>query len=366
MHSSLVLRLTLCLALIFCVGVDRAKAQENFKFRADVHTGLVLPEYSQMLYLVNAPVVGAEFSLCRLAKPTKYWNQLYRFPEYGFTFQFTSLGNQQVLGYEYAVFPYFTLPLVRKQSFLFYQQYGFGVGYATKKFDLTTNYQNVAVGSHFNAHFSFKLGVKWNLDQRKALNGGLFFTHYSNANMAEPNLGLNFAGVYAGIQIGRTNATPSPTLEVPAHVKKNEFAVVTAFGGKHTRALQSDIYQAASITFEYKRHVYHKVHVGGGLDFSYDSSTQPEMAAKGKYNFKPIDNYRSGIHVAQEFVYAQFSFILQEGVYIGLTDKVNNHPIYTKAVVRYKVNAHWLLHFAMRSHLHILDYPEIAIGYRIE
>jgi hypothetical protein len=25
-----------------------------------------------------------------------------------------------------------------------------------------------------------------------------------------------------------------------------------------------------------------------------------------------------------------------------------------------------LVHFAMRSHLHILDYPELAIGYRLE
>ncbi len=354
------------MVLFFFLKTGRVCAQNNFKFRVDVHSGLVLPEYSQFLYLVNEPVRGIELSLTRATKQGNYWNQLYRQPEYGFTFQFTTTGNKSVFGYEYALYPYFTIPIIRRPSFLFFQQYGFGIGYATKKFDLNSNPQNVAIGSHLNAHFNFKLGSKFTLTNKSALTVGLVFTHYSNANMAEPNLGLNFAGIFTGIIIGKPSATPNTEVIVPTHIKKNEYALVVAAGGKHTRALQSDIYRAASITLEFKHHFFRKVHVGGGIDFSYDASTEPEMRAKNKYNFKPIDNYRSGIHIAQEFVYNQFSFILQEGVYIGLTDKVNNHPIYTKAVVRYKVNSHWLVHFAMRSHLHILDYPELAIGYRLE
>jgi len=62
-------------------------------------------------------------------------------------------------------------------------------------------------------------------------------------------------------------------------------------------------------------------------------------------------------------VYDRFSFILQEGIYAGLVDKVNNSFMYNRAILRWKFNDHFLMHVSMRSHLHILDYPEIGFGY---
>ncbi|MFN6015579.1 MAG: hypothetical protein ACK47F_12895, partial [Flavobacteriales bacterium] len=79
--------------------------------------------------------------------------------------------------------------------------------------------------------------------------------------------------------------------------------------------------------------------------------------------YKPIYDYRTGIHLSQEFVYDRFSFILQEGFYIGLIDRVDNSFMYNRAMLRWKLNKNWLINISMRSHLHILDYPELGIGY---
>jgi hypothetical protein len=237
------------------------------------------------------------------------------------------------------------------------------LGYATKKFDLENNYQNVSVGSHLNVHFNFKLGTKFNLNKKICFNSGLSFTHYSNANMAEPNLGVNLVTAFAGLNY---QIRPVPTRiqqTIAEHQRKHEFALIYAAGGKHTRALQSTIYFTSSFSFEYKHHTFRKVHFGGGLDLSYDSATETEMSAPGKSVYRPIYDYRTGFHFSQELVYDRFSFILQEGFYLGLIDRVANSPMYNRAILRWKFNEHILMHLSMRSHLHILDYPELGIGY---
>ncbi|MCE2711718.1 MAG: acyloxyacyl hydrolase [Cryomorphaceae bacterium] len=224
-------------------------------------------------------------------------------------------------------------------------------------------FQNVSVGSHLNVHFNFKLGTKLKLSSTTWLNSGVSFTHYSNANMSEPNLGLNLATLYTGLtQI--IHPTPE-RINVPdeAHQPKHEFAFILAAGGKHTRALQSTVYFTSSASIEYKHHSFKKLHFGGGLDLSYDSSTETEMSAPGKNDYKPAYDYRTGIHFSQELVYDRFSFILQEGLYFGLTDQVSKSPMYNRAILRWKLNPSFLVHVSMRSHLHILEYPEIGFGY---
>jgi hypothetical protein len=337
--------------------------ERNLSVRIDGLYGLVIPEYKNISYLVEEPVKGFEISLYRSAIGRNLWEQTYRYPEAGLTFQFTTLGNKKVFGEEYALFPYVQTALVRRPKFMLSTLFGLGLGYATRKFDLEDNYQNVSVGSHLNIHFNFKLGTRWKLSERFALNSGLSFTHYSNANMAEPNLGLNLLNLYTGINYAINPVQEFIRSEIPEHTKKHEFAFIYAAGGKHTRALQSTVYFTSSFSAEYKYHWRRKFRFGAGFDLSYDSATETEMSAPGKDTYKPIYDYRTGIHFSQELVYDRFSFILQEGFYIGLVDRVENSFMYNRAMLRWKLTEHWLINVSMRSHLHILDYPELGIGY---
>lgn len=344
-------------------GFCQQETPKNIALRADLHYGFVIPEYKHFTYLVNEPVVSAEVSLFKQSIGRNQWEKLYKYPEAGLTFQFTTLGNREVFGHEFGLFPYVLIPFIRKDNFLFFNQFGLGIGYATKKFDLENNYQNVSVGSHLNVHFNFKLGTKFRLNDRISVNSGLSFTHYSNANMAEPNLGVNLFTAFAGMNYQLRSVPDRIENVINPHQQKHEFAFIYAAGGKHTRALQSKVYFTSSASIEYKHHTFRKIHLGGGIDISYDSATETEMSAPGKSNYKPVYDYRTGVHFSQELVYERFSFILQEGFYFGLSDRVSNSAMYNRAILRWKFNAHVLMHISMRSHLHILDYPELGIGY---
>ncbi len=342
--------------------IAQSKSIENLSIRLDGHYGFVLPEYSNFNLLINKPSSGFEFSLEKKTTGKTFWEQIYKYPEFGLSFFFITLGNKDVLGNEFALYPYVKTFLIRKKRFQISNQFGLGVGYATKRFDLETNYQQIAIGSKLNVHFNYKLSTQFKLSNRFTMNAGISFSHFSNANMSEPNLGINIVTGFTGLNYALHNLKEFTSHELVQHQTKHEFALIYAAGGKHTRALQSNVYFTSSLSAEYKYHWKRKFHFGGGLDLFYDSSTKIEMGPDNP-DYKSIYDFRTGIHLSQEIVYDRFSFILQEGFYIGLVDRVDKSIMYNRAILRWKLNDRFLISASMKSHLHILDYPELGFGY---
>ncbi|MEY3237783.1 MAG: hypothetical protein RI883_1884 [Bacteroidota bacterium] len=353
--------ISICLSA-FNVTNAQSKFTDNLTVQLDANYGFILPEYSNFNLLINKPSAGLEFSITKKTTGKTYWEQVYKYPEFGLSFFFITLGNKDVLGNEFALYPFVKTFLIRKERFQLTNQFGLGAGYATKRFDLETNFQQIAIGSKLNVHFNYKLGTQFKLTNRLSLNAGLSFSHFSNANMSEPNLGINLVTGLAGLNYALSDPKVFTVNEIPQHEKKNEFALVYAAGGKHTRALQSTVYFTSSLSAEYKFHWKRKFHFGGGLDLFYDSSTKIEMGPDNP-DYKSIYDFRIGIHLSQEFVYDRFSFILQEGFYIGLVDQVDKSVMYNRAILRWKFSDRFLISASMKSHLHILDYPELGFGY---
>ncbi len=357
--------LKFCLFFVVLL-ISKIHAQSNWKDNLFISSsykfGSVLPEYQFVHSIVDQNIQQVELSVFKETSGKNYWQKIYKYPKLGFSFFYTSLGNNEILGHEFALFPFVSLQSSPSKKFHIENKFGLGAGFVTRKFNLINNYKNVAIGSKLNVHFSYELGMNFNLNEKLNLKTALNFNHFSNANLKEPNLGINTFSASLGFDylIGKKTERLSP--EIPEFNPKNEFAFIYAFGGKHTRALQQTVYFTSSISLEYKRVSGRIFHLGGGLDLFYDAATKTEMSVPGKIPYKSIYDFRTGFHLSQEFVYNKFSFILQEGFYIGLTDKVEKSPIYNRAIFRYKWNEHFFTHISMKSHLYILDYPEIGLG----
>jgi hypothetical protein len=107
---------------------------------------------------------------------------------------------------------------------------------------------------------------------------GVRFSHFSNANTAEPNLGLNMLYVHAGIAKSIGKQDDFIQSEIPKLRPSHEFAFIYAIGGKHTRALQSTLYFTSSLSTEYKYRAFYKFFFGGGLDFFTMHPRKPSSA----------------------------------------------------------------------------------------
>lgn len=356
-----------CCSLFLLFGIFTFRAQEQqgkiIECSVNYGRGAIIPEYQFVRALAKEPLTQIELNFSRQTNGSVYWQKLYKYPKFGVAVLFTTLGNKEVFGNEFALYPYFTLNSIRTSRFLWEHYFGLGLGYVSRKFSLTDNFENVAVGSHLNMHFMAKTNLQFSFHECWKLNTSIAFHHFSNANMREPNLGLNTLGISGGVVYTPKTQTEFLNPEIPVFVPKNEFAFVYAAGGKHTRALQSKVYFTSSFSAEYKRKWKHRFQYGLGLDLFYDSSTETEMNVPGAATYKTQYDFRSGIHFSQEFIYNKFSFILQEGVYLLLTDQVKQNPMYNRAILRYKWSGHFFTHISMKSHLHILDYPEIGFAY---
>ncbi len=336
---------------------------ENLSLKTDYHYGFLLPEYSFISYFTDDAVRGFQVETVKKLKGEKLWQRLYDYPSVSLAAYYGSLANDTVFGKVVSLFPSFYFPLYRKNKTELFWQLGVGLAYSTEKFDLTENYYNIAVATHLNIWFRAALDLKYNINDKIALSAGTAFGHFSNANLSEPNIGLNFWTVYAGTDISISKKTELNNEEIPPFKPGKEFALIIAGGGKHTRRFSEDYYFAGSVSGEFKKISGYKFAFGTGADFFYDESVPEEMIRAGKEDVKNYYKIKTGIHISQELIIGKLSLMIQEGVYIGFTDHLDNYKMYNRGVVRYKFSEHFFADFAMKTNLNILDIAEIGIGW---
>lgn len=342
------------------------KFSDDLRFSLNYHYGAVLPEYSSFIYVVNKNVNSFGFSLSKKTTGRNDYEQLFNYPEYGISFFCSTLGNDEIHGQEYALFPYFRLNILSRRRFNLFNETGLGFSFVTKKFDLTKNYLNIAVGSHLNIHFNLKLGVDVRLSDKLKLQGGASFDHFSNANTFEPNLGINYITGFTGLQYLMTSETERSRHELQPHMAGHDLELIMSVGGKHPKGPETAMFFTSSMTFEYKLRSFRALHFGAGADVFFDASTEAEMMSEFRpVTFREIYNFRTGVHLSQEFVYDKLSLIIQAGIYLGLTDKVDKNIMYNRGIIRYRVSEKMFVQMAMKSHLHILDFPELGAGVKL-
>jgi len=357
----------LLLFFSFCLGLG-LYGQSNFVKNAAVniglHKGFLLPEYQFINYLSQDNTHSFDLSYVKESSGKNSWEQAYNYPSLGFSFFYSTLGNDEVLGREFAFTPFFRINLLHLPKFSLYNQTALGVSYVTERFDLVSNFKNVAVGSHFNIHFDFRLGMKIQLLEQAQLLTGISFNHFSNANTSEPNLGLNYINYFVGLEIPFNKREEKIQIELPPHEKMIENELIYSVGGKHSRSLSSKYYFTSSLSFEKRKSFWRALHLGIGADLFYDASIEDQLEEIGE-SYKSYYQFQTGIHISQSIVYNRFSITLQEGIYLGLTEKIEQHIMYNRGIIKYWVTEDFSVRFTMKSHLHILDYPEIGIGIKL-
>ena len=349
-----------CNTLLF----SQTRITDDLYVGVNYQKGYGIPEYPFFNYIINDYYKAVDISFMKKTWGKNYWQQLYNYPYFGFSFYHSTLGNNAILGKEYAVSGFTRFDIIELSRFSFYNRTGIGFSYITKKFDIENNYLDVAVGSHINIHVNIRFGFGYRILKKAELKTGVSFDHFSNANLSEPNLGVNSLTFFAGANylIGRENKRVTYTLE-PVH-RQFYFDIYASLGGKHTRRLTSEVVLCSSLSFEGYYEVLRKIHLGAGTDLFFDSSLKRQLTDRGD-NYKPVDSFQSGIHLSQNFIYNRFAIELQEGLYLLLPEKLNGYKFYSRGIIKYRINDILSLRLSMKTRLHILDYPEIGIGIRL-
>jgi hypothetical protein len=332
--------------------------------RGNVHRGVVLPEYGFIDYLVNDYVHGAEISVVRQTRGKSMWEQLYNYPSWGLCLYYGGLGNREVFGGQIALFPYFVCRLVAAGPFSLDGEMGLGLTYATKTFDLQSNPFNIAIGSHLNIHYRAELMARLRFSERGMFHAGIAFNHLSNANLAEPNIGLNGGYLNVGMWYAVSGKQAMVRHEIPVWKPRMVLEGRASIGLKHTRTFEALAYAAGAFSVDAKFRWSHRFAAGLGGDLFWDASVRPLMIRMGRH-FYPEYSYMSGIHATVEAYYGKASFALQGGLYVGLHPVLVRDWYYNRFIINYHFTDHIFASLSFKSRLVILDYQELGIGFRL-
>jgi hypothetical protein len=95
---------------------------------------------------------------------------------------------------------------------------GFGIGVFSKHYDEIKNPNNNVIGSTFNNITQFKLGFDWKINSHVYFSTCGSFTHWSNAKIQNPNLGINLGALTIGLKVfpggGSSGATTTGVVNV--------------------------------------------------------------------------------------------------------------------------------------------------------
>ncbi|MCD4794309.1 MAG: acyloxyacyl hydrolase [Bacteroidales bacterium] len=353
--------------LFILISVNTAYSQNDkfsdIKMSAKYHYGLLLSEYPFFYYLVNDNIEAFEYNIQKEVSGKKLWHKVHKFPSIGISLFYSGLGNDSIFGKTFTINPYIQFKISKRKKFELKYQLGVGMCYVTHHFDFQENYHNIAVSSPFNIWFNAELSAYYHINPIISFTGGMAFSHISNANLSQPNFGLNNLTFFSGIQVNINQKEKNYNFEIPEFKRKNEYSVIIAGGTKHTRRFSKQLYFAGSVSSEYRRVLGHKFSLGAGSDFFYDASVPDELRREGKTDIKDIYKLKTGLHASQELIIGRFSIMIQEGIYLFLKDELDSKLIYNRGIIRYKFSDHFFVNIAAKSKIVVLDVIEIGVGY---
>ena len=155
---------------------------------ANFFYGSILEHNPDISHLITDHPSGLILSYNRKTFGHKAWESRYNYPDWGFSFIYQDMKNDN-LGENYSAYAHYNFYFL-KRNLMF--RIGQGIAYTTKSYDKENNFVNNAYGSDLMSTTFLMLNYKKeNIIKGLGLQAGISLVHYSNANVKAPNTSTN-------------------------------------------------------------------------------------------------------------------------------------------------------------------------------
>ncbi|MDX2173583.1 MAG: acyloxyacyl hydrolase [Bacteroidota bacterium] len=340
----------------------------NWSIKPSINTGFIMIHRSTIGHLVKGYPTFYELDLVKHTHGNKLWHLENNKPDIGLSFQFIDLKNPAQLGHAICVAPFIDIPFnVKPKVSRLIMRICWGTTYITKKFDVTTNQKDIAIGSHLNAFVQFKWFWHLQLSKNLRFEPGITFSHASNGKSANPNLGLNVLSLNAGLNIAlphnKANVLFKSKIDSSTQVKsKNEILTYFAMGlnqkGINTPKLRT---HAFSVAYQRNFRNTHKFSVG--IDFFYDELYHIDYENSLRQQPTGIDKFRVSAKLGYSYNIGRISIPIELGYYL-VDGAKPDAPIVSRLAVRYYSKCGLVGQFGLRTHFAVAYNFEYGLGYR--
>lgn len=347
----------------FVKGQKPDSLKKSFNIEADFGYGFIYAHHKSIEYFVEDHIKTFDLKLTKSTNGSKYWHQLFRYPEYGIAYYRANLGNDDIYGKANALYAFIKVPILGKSDKAHLSwQFAFGSAYVTKHFDIDDNPQNLALASNINMYLDFSLQSTIPIHKKFALTNSIRFTHVSNGKIKSPNKGLNTVSASIGLQYQLNKKNERLQLTLPEIKKKNEYTIIYSGGIRTLSHYEEGYFYISSLVFDYNRNYSLKGRWGIGSDIFFDATNKQYLDNPEKADIFNLDLYQIGIHATHEMLINKLSLVFSLGAYVYAPVEVLA-PFYSRIGLRYRINNKIITNFTLKSHYAKASFLEWGIGY---
>lgn len=312
-----------------------------------------------------------ELSLQKQTYGKSYWQSCFNYPAVGVTAFYSGMGNIDVLGSAFAIYPYIYFPFIKSKTTNFGIRFGLGLGYLTESYDHEDNPYNICIGSALNAAASITFDISHHFTDRFKMSifGGL--QHFSNGCTSEPNKGTNVlkGGISAAYMINEPVPYIDPkdlkekrTIEYLKEFRPELYAGLS-YGYKRIDYLQKDYTTVLDLELYVMERLTRLFKIGLGLDLVYDSNDVLRNIKKGE-EWTTIQVLNPGAHVAGELLMGKTSFMFVVGKHFG--KYMHTKENYQRLGLKIEFLNHLYGKVTLNVHQwHIADYLGFGLGFKL-
>ncbi len=304
----------------------------------------------------------------------QHWQQYQRYPQMGISMGYFNLGNKDVIGSAFAIFPTGTFSIMRRKRGYIQFQLGTGLAYLTKSYDPNSNPSNNAIGSKINNITALRFDGGYKLNKNTNIHLGVGFTHFSNGGSQKPNLGINIISGVVGIKY-TPNAVPQEE-----YIFDEEFLNVPQ--KRWGFQMHFDMAYKEFATYGGPRY---PIYIGSlGTVFHFNAVNRMVFGFEAEYNVgvyhyidhlfsdKPTSELNKAasrfmFFVADEIMLGKFGIYLQLGIYIHKGEATPG-LIYNKLSLRYylppvgKPATQFFALVYLKNHTSVAEYIGFGFG----
>ena len=347
-------------AVLFFMKLRAQDTIVPFGVKTTYHYGFILPHREVVNEIIEGHTEVIEVSLFKNVLPDKQWDSFYNSPKIGISILYFDLSNPTQLGKSIGFYPYFSFTK-GKGRIKWENKFGAGMGYIEKPYNRKTNYQNLVIGSKFNALISANTQLHIKINNQLNTTVGLSLLHFSNAAFTVPNLGINIVSLNVGMayHFGEDVIIPSKEIEERKRIwSKN---VVVGFGVKEIFPVEGPKYAVITSSFNMMKIRSNKSSFGAGFDLFYNSSLSAFLANDEAYEVNNADNVRAGVTLIYSLDFGRFSTLIQLGGYL-YNKETEKGLIYNRFMMRYYTNKKVFFNLGLKTHMAVADYLEAGVG----
>jgi hypothetical protein len=251
----------------------------------------------------------------------KQWHQRRRYPIIGIAFAYTNYGIDSLYGRCYSIYPNIEIPIIAGDKLQWTVRIGDGAGFVTRKYQRRAPIDtlNNAIGSHLNDYASFMTDVRYHINNHWDVQGGLNFSHISNASFHQPNLGINMWGAHIGIKYYPVTSSPQRITHQLPHLSNRwlaQFRLTMAYNQSNAPLGPSYPIYLATVLASKRWIGKNKLLIG--LDYSYHQQIYAFLRNNSFVDpgTEYQNSYKTAVFAGNEFLLGRLGVVLQAGYYL--------------------------------------------------